>query len=497
MASTTVTLRKTLSAAGLVRLIRCRFSRITDPRRQASVTHSLPDTLMAALAMFQFKCPSLLQFDQLAHDPERLTVFGNLQRLFRLASTPPASDTQMRRLLDRASPESLRGAFRAVHSAVQRGGALEDFKVLDGRVLVAIDGTALFGSTSVRCEHCGVVKRSNGSTHYYHQLLAAVVVSPHQKTVLPIDFEPIVASDGAAKDCCEANAAKRLIPSLARQYPKLCKRFVVNEDGLSANGPHVRMLVEHAMDFIIVAKPGSVATLFDEFDARQRDPNGGVLEFEGPIGELDAEGRRLSEAPGRAAGKGLGADTIRGVRFANGLSLNAAHQDVKVNLLEPQKPGLSAGAQLRSRRALLVEHARGVDAAELLDGSSPGAGVFGVQGGQEGQANQDESVGGDADLPARRGDPELGDAVGGDCGSRGKVYSRAGTRYRIAMQQRRKQHADPIHPQKKADLSDRFEESRGLTLLTIKPSSLRSKSPCLRGIAGFAADLLRDDLLNS
>ena len=311
MASSTATLRSLLSAPGMLRLARCRFARVPDPRRAASVRFSLSDTLMAALAMFQFKSPSLLHFDQLTHGEERDTLTGNLARLFRLGAPPP-SDTQMRTILDRVSPESLRGAFRAVHSAVQRGRMLEDFKVLGDRVLVSIDGTALFGSTTVRCEHCGVAKRSGGATHYYHQLLAAVVCSPTHKTVLPIDFEPIIKSDGDAKDCCEANAAARLIPSLHRQYPKLSRRFVVNEDALSANGPHVKLLTEHGMDFIIVAKPAAMTSLFRDFDARQAAPDSDVVEFE----QVNERG------------------VIRGVRFANALSINDSHPDTAVNLLE-------------------------------------------------------------------------------------------------------------------------------------------------------------------
>ena len=311
MASRTATLRSLLSATGMLRLARCRFAQIPDPRRSASVRFSLGDTLMAALAMFQFKSPSLLHFDQLIHGDERTTVTGNLKRLFRLGAPPP-SDTQMRTILDRVSPDALRGAFRAVHSAIQRGRMLEDFKVLGDRVLVSIDGTALFGSTTVHCKHCGVVKHSNGATRYYHQLLAAVVCSPAHKTVLPIDFEPIIKSDGDAKDCCEANAAARLIPSLHRQYPKLSKRFIVNEDALSANGPHVKLLAEHGMDFIIVAKPGAMTSLFRDFDARQAAPGSDVVEFE----QTDDTG------------------TIRGVRFANALSINDSHPDTVVNLLE-------------------------------------------------------------------------------------------------------------------------------------------------------------------
>ena len=53
MASCIGTLRKKLSAGGLCEIIRGQFQNITDTRRQASIECTLPDTLMAALAMFQ------------------------------------------------------------------------------------------------------------------------------------------------------------------------------------------------------------------------------------------------------------------------------------------------------------------------------------------------------------------------------------------------------------------------------------------------------------
>jgi len=311
MASSTAVLRKTLCAEGLVRIVRDAFGAIPDRRRQGSVRFSLPDTLMAALAMFQFKSPSLLHFDEHTRGAESETLVANLRRLYRLAAVP--SDTQMRAILDAVPFSAVRPALRAVHSAAQRGRILEDFKLepFGDRLLLAIDGTGLFSSTAVRCPQCGVKKRSKGTVEYYHQLLAAVMLSPDVSTVLPVDFEPIIASDGQAKDCSERNAAKRLVRSIAAQYPK--RRFLVLEDSLSANGPHITVLLEHAMDFIIVAKESVLERLYSVYDARQRESGGGeVVEFE----RTDERG------------------VIRGVRFANDLPLNAAHESLRVNLLE-------------------------------------------------------------------------------------------------------------------------------------------------------------------
>jgi hypothetical protein len=137
MASTTATLRKDLSALGMIAILRKHFSKIKDRRRQASIRFSLPDTLCAALAMFQFKSPSLLQFDEAYQTDE--VLMGNLLRLYSLDKV--ASDTQMRAILDEVKPSELRPAFRALHSSAQRGKVLEDFAIFDNRLLLSIDGT--------------------------------------------------------------------------------------------------------------------------------------------------------------------------------------------------------------------------------------------------------------------------------------------------------------------------------------------------------------------
>jgi hypothetical protein len=148
MASTTATLRKHLSAGGLSDIVRRQFRTVVDTRRQASIDHTLSDTLISALAMFQFKVPSLLQFDNASRNFEDGTMINNLKRLYKIKSVP--CDSQMRTILDKVPPASLRSAFRGVHSAVQRGKMLDEFKVMDDKLVVSIDGTGLFSSTCAR-----------------------------------------------------------------------------------------------------------------------------------------------------------------------------------------------------------------------------------------------------------------------------------------------------------------------------------------------------------
>ena len=102
------------------------------------------------------------------------------------------------------------------------------------------DGTGYFSSSRVHCKNCCEKHHKDGRVTYYHQMLGAVVVHPEQREVFPLAPEPIVKGDGATKNDCERNAAKRLLGDVRREHPHL--KLIVVEDGLASNGPHIQLL---------------------------------------------------------------------------------------------------------------------------------------------------------------------------------------------------------------------------------------------------------------
>ncbi len=94
---------KSLALESIVSLLSDIFSQIADRRDPNRVDYSLHDTLMSAFAMFFFQCPSLLQFQQAMSKKRGLS---NLQTIFGVRKVP--SESQMREVLDSASPEELR-----------------------------------------------------------------------------------------------------------------------------------------------------------------------------------------------------------------------------------------------------------------------------------------------------------------------------------------------------------------------------------------------------
>jgi hypothetical protein len=96
--------------------------------------------------------------------------------------------------------------------------------------------------------------------------LGVVIVHPEKSEVFVLDVEPIVKQDGAQKNDCERNAAKRLIENLAQNYPDL--KAVLVEDALYANAPHIRQIREKGYDYILNIKEDSHKSLFKQFAGR-------------------------------------------------------------------------------------------------------------------------------------------------------------------------------------------------------------------------------------
>ena len=168
MSATKPRFRKHLSKPGLLKEVRSCFEANSDEVRGRR--YGLADYLMSGLAVFLLKFPSLLQFDRQARSVE--TIRWNLRSLFGVREAP--SDSGLRKRLDGLDPVVLRKAFRRVFHQLQRGKALEGYAYWEGHYLLSIDGTGTFSSTSVHCANCCEKQRRDGSTEYYHRLLAAV-----------------------------------------------------------------------------------------------------------------------------------------------------------------------------------------------------------------------------------------------------------------------------------------------------------------------------------
>ena len=291
--------RKHLSADALFGLVRTGFANLPE-HRFGGADISLTDALMSAFAMFSLKSPSLLAFDK-----ERAE--GNLETIYGIERVP--CDTQMREILDPVSPESLRPLFQSVFRQLQRGKALEPMVFFDGCYLLALDGTGYFSSKTIHCASCLQKVHRNGSVTYAHQMLGAAIVHPDVRAVIPLMPEALVKQDGTAKNDCERNAAKRFIAKLRQDHPHL--KFIITEDSLSSNAPHLETLQAHQLHYLLGVKDGDHAFLFHQVQ---------VAEQAGRV--------TYDERHDRVAG------VVHRFRFVNDVPLNESHADVRTNFIE-------------------------------------------------------------------------------------------------------------------------------------------------------------------
>ena len=264
---------------------------------------------MAAFALFSLKSPSLLAFD-------KHRVEGNLGTIYAIDHVP--CDTQMREILDPVSPDSVRPLFKRVFEQLRRGKALESMRFLEDYYLLALDGTEYFSSKTIHCASCLQKAHRNGSITYYHQMLGAALVHPDQRAVIPLMPEPIVKQDGTDKNDCERNAANRFIAKLRKDYPHL--KFIVTEDSLSSNAPHIEALHAHGLHYILGVKDGDHAYLFEQVQAAEQA--GRVTSYE-----------RHDRA----------ARVVHRFRFVNDMPLNASNPNVQVNFIEYWEVGEHKG----------------------------------------------------------------------------------------------------------------------------------------------------------
>lgn len=293
--------RHHLSADVLFSTLRSRFAQIPE-HRPGEIDITLPDALMSGFAMFSLKDPSLLAFEA-----RRRNEAHNFKSIYGVERVP--CDTRMREIIDPVTPESIRPAFRDIFREVQRGKALEQMVYLDDHYLLALDGTEYFASDKLHASFC-MERVKGGKTTYYLQMLGAAIVHPDLKEVIPLAPEPIIKQDGASKNDCERNAAKRFFEKFRREHPHL--KVIVIEDALSPNAPHIRELQKHNLRFILGVKAGDHEFLFSEIERAAKE--GGTTEF----GMEDPDRPKIAHY----------------FRFINGVPLNESNPDLLVNVLE-------------------------------------------------------------------------------------------------------------------------------------------------------------------
>jgi hypothetical protein len=213
--------------------------------------YTMADIGLSAFSLFFMGSPSFLAHQRaLARGQGR----SNCQTLFGMAAIP--SDNYIRLMLDGAPPAAFDGLFMR---AVQTAGPLTRFHCLDRRVLIALDGSEYFCSRKIKCSQCSTRRRSDGGVECFHTFLGATLVAQGHHQVLPLPPEFIAPQDGAEKQDCERNAAKRWLAAHGPTVAHLRPIFL--GDDLFACQPIAAAVQQQGGNFIFTCKPSSHQTI--------------------------------------------------------------------------------------------------------------------------------------------------------------------------------------------------------------------------------------------
>jgi len=218
----------------------------------------MADIGLSAFSIFFMGSPSFL-----AHQRALQRGHGrsNCQTLFGMSAIP--SDNYIRLMLDGVPPSAFDRLFLR---AVEAAGPLSPFRRLDGRVLIALDGTEHFCSRKIHCQNCCTRRRSDGGTEYFHAFLGASLVAPGHQRVMPLAAEFIAPQNGAPKQDCERDAAKRWLVKHGANVADL--RPIYLGDDLFACQPIAEAIRAVSGNFILTCKPASHQTILNTSRAR-------------------------------------------------------------------------------------------------------------------------------------------------------------------------------------------------------------------------------------
>jgi hypothetical protein len=220
--------------------------------------YTMCDVASSAFGVFFVQSPSFLAYQR---DMQRREGRNNAHSLFGVERIP--SDPQIRNLLDPVAPDHLREPFWVILSLLTDAGCLTEYEY-GGSLLLTFDGTGYFGSRDIHCPNCTVAVR-DGITYYSHTAVTPVLVRPGKAEVIALEPEFVTPQDGADKQDCELNAAKRWLTRNGRYFAG--RHVTVLADDLYCHQPFCQLLLDHNFDFIMTCKPDSHPALYEEVAA--------------------------------------------------------------------------------------------------------------------------------------------------------------------------------------------------------------------------------------
>jgi hypothetical protein len=267
----------------LLLYLRETVGKMKDPRKASNnLRYDLLSVVVGAFSAFFMQNESFLEFQR---QLQSRCGENNAQKLFGIDKIP--TPEQIRNVLDEISVESLFCIFERVYRALKEEGYLKKFEVWGRQLLVTLDGSEYYSSKKIKCDCCSQRKSKNGEVTYFHSALLPAIVHPEESAVVSLPPEFITPQDGADKQDCETNAAKRWIAS--HQHFFAGQPITLLGDDLYSRQPMVEHCAKYGFNYIFVCLPQSHLTLYEwltfmeahgeVITAQQRKWNNGYFEI--------------------------------------------------------------------------------------------------------------------------------------------------------------------------------------------------------------------------
>ncbi len=253
---------KKLKVKEMVKIIRKKLS--NSLKTSSNAEYDRVDIVLSVLAMMFFQDPSMLKFQERLGKNNQLK---NIKNLFLLKDV--ASSNQIRNILDKIDSDILLSLYQELARELQRSKKLVGFTWLKDHYLIPLDATQYYVSKNIKCDHCLITKHANGEVTYSHKVLQAAIIDPTQNIIIPLKPEEIRNEDGAKKQDCETNAAKRYLKSFRQTHPKL--KSIILGDDIYSHEPMIKMLNEYRCSFILTAKPKSHKELYSFLESEKKE----------------------------------------------------------------------------------------------------------------------------------------------------------------------------------------------------------------------------------
>ena len=151
----------------LIGELRNRFDNIADPRNGHNKQYPFFDISMAAFSALFMQSPSFLEHQRTFHQSHSKNA---CRSLFGIRKLP--TDNHIREQLDRIDCQDVFSGFDIALEQMEKYQAPKPFQILDGRSLLALDGSEFHNSYKIQCPQCRARLRSSGESEYHHIMLA-------------------------------------------------------------------------------------------------------------------------------------------------------------------------------------------------------------------------------------------------------------------------------------------------------------------------------------